>query len=182
MAIEGIKGGQYKVLADGEIREIHQATLQVLEEVGVRVEYKPALNFVHLSIGMIEQMLTASYEECVIDNEILGATYRILKGLKVNKDTIAFDVIKEVGPGGNYLMHNHTLKNFRKVRWFPKLTNREKWANWQAKGAKDMRQGANEEATRILKEHHPQYLSQKLCKELDKFAEQAQRKVIREKK
>jgi len=140
------------------------------------------VNFVHLSIGMMEQMLTASYEECVIDNEILGATFRILKGMKVNKNTIALDVIKEVGPGGNYLMHNHTLKNFRKVRWFPNLTNREKWANWQAKGAKNMRQRANEEARRILKEHHPQYLSQKLCEELDKFAKETQRKVLREKK
>ena len=137
-------------------------------------------NFVHLSIGMIEQMLTASYEQCVIDNEILGATYRILKGLKVNKNTIAFDVIKEVGPGGNYLMHNHTLKNFRDVRWFPNLTNRNKWEKWQAKGAKDMRQRANEEATRILKEHHPQYLSHELCKELDKFAREAQKRVISE--
>ena len=137
------------------------------------------VNFIHLSIGMMEQMLLASYEQCVIDNEILGAAFRIVKGMEINKDTIALDVIKEVGPGGNFLTHNHTLKNFRQVRWFPKLTNREKWGNWKTKGAKDMKQRANEEARRILKEYHPQYLSSDLCEELDKFAEEAQRRVLK---
>lgn len=137
------------------------------------------VNFIHLSIGMMEQMLLASYEQCVIDNEILGAAFRIVKGIKVNKETIALDVIKEMGPGGNFLTHNHTLKNFRQVRWFPKLTNREKWGSWNTKGAKDMRQRANEEARRILKECHPQHLSAGLCEELDKFAQETQRRVLK---
>ena len=137
------------------------------------------VNFIHLSIGMMEQMLLANYEQCVIDNEILGAAFRIVKGMEISKDTIALDVIKEVGPGGNFLTHNHTLKNFRQVRWFPKLTNREKWVNWKTEGAKDMKQRANEEARRILKEYHPQYLSAELCEELDKFAEEAQRRVLK---
>ncbi|GAH92311.1 unnamed protein product, partial [marine sediment metagenome] len=113
------------------------------------------VNFIHLSIGMIEQMLLASYEQCVIDNEILGATFRILQGMEVNSETLAMDVIKEVGPGGNFLTHEHTLKNFRKVEWFPRLTNRNKWLNWEAEGKISMRQNANEEARRILKEYHP---------------------------
>ena len=138
------------------------------------------VNFIHLSVGMMEQMLLVSYEQCVIDNEILGAAFRIVKGVEVNKDTIALDVIKEIGPGGNFLTHDHTLKNFRQVRWFPELTNREKWGNWKTKGAKDMRQRANEEARRILKEYHPRHLSPKLCEELDKFAKEAQERVLKE--
>lgn len=137
------------------------------------------VNFIHLSIGMMEQMLLASYEQCVIDNEILGAAFRIVKGMEINKETIALDVIKEIGPGGNFLTHDHTLKNFRQVRWFPKLTNREKWGNWKTKGAKDMRQRANEEARCILVKHHPRHLSSELCEELDKFAEEAQRRVLK---
>ncbi|MQY59260.1 MAG: hypothetical protein GH144_06605 [Clostridia bacterium] len=137
------------------------------------------VNFIHLSIGMIEQMLLASYEQCVIDNEILGATFRILQGMEVNSETLAMDVIKEVGPGGNFLTHEHTLKNFRKVEWFPRLTNRNKWLNWEAEGKISMRQKANEEARRILKEYHPQYLCSDLCEELDKFAGEAQRRVLK---
>lgn len=137
------------------------------------------VNFVHLSIGLMEQMLLASYEQCVIDNEILGAAFRIVKGIEVNENTLALDVIKEVGPGGNYLIHEHTVKNFRQVRWFPAITNRKKWAVWESKGAKDMGQRAREKARQILKEHHPQYLSLKLCQELDKFAQRAQKRVLK---
>lgn len=135
-------------------------------------------NFVHLSIGMMEQMLLASYEQCVIDNEILGAAFKIVEGLEVNRNTIAIDVIREVGPGGNYLTHEHTLKYFRKVRWFPKITNREKWEGWEAKGAKNMRQRAREEAQRILAEHHPQYLMKKQIEEIEKIASGSQKRLI----
>jgi len=137
------------------------------------------VNFIHLSIGMMEQMLLASYEQCVIDNEILGAAFRIARGIEVSENTLALDVIREVMPGGNYLTHEHTLKNFRRVRWFPAITNREKWTNWESKGAKDMKQRAQEKARQILQEHHPQYLSPELCQELDKFAEQAQTRVLK---
>jgi len=136
------------------------------------------INFVHLSIGMMEQMLLASYEQCVIDNEILGAAFKIVEGLEVNRDTVAIDVIREVGPGGNYLTHDHTLKYLRKVRWFPKITNREKWDTWESKGAKDMRQRAKEEAQRILKEHNPQYLTAKQIEEIEKIAREAQKGLV----
>lgn len=135
-------------------------------------------NFIHLSIGMMEQMLLASYEQCVIDDEILGAALHITKGLEVNRDTLAVDVIKEVGPGGHYLDHEHTLKNFRKVNWFPKLTNRKKWDSWMEDGGKDMRQRANEIARKILAEHHPQHLPEDVASEMDRMAEAAQEKAI----
>lgn len=140
-----------------------------------------SVNFIHLSVGMMEQMLLASYEQCLIDDEILGATFHILKGIKVNKDTLALNTIKEVGPGGNYLTHKHTLKHFRQVRWFPKLTSREKWADWQAKGSKDMRQRAKEKVRQILKEHHPRYLPPEVEKEIDEFAQRAQERILRKK-
>ena len=43
MPTQGIKGGQFKVLSEEEIYQVHLATLQVLEEVGVKVEHRPAL-------------------------------------------------------------------------------------------------------------------------------------------
>ena len=136
------------------------------------------VNFIHLSIGMMEQMLLASYEQCLIDNEILGATFHILRGMEVNSETLAVDVIREVGPGGNFLTHEHTFKNFRKVEWFPKLTNREKWSGWEAEGKLSMRERAKGEARKILKEYHPQILPPELALELDKMAEDAQKRVL----
>ena len=136
------------------------------------------VNFIHLSIGMMEQMLLASYEQCVIDNEILGAALHIAKSIEVNRETLAVDVIKEVGPGGNFLVHEHTLRNFRKVNWFPRITNRKKWDDWMEDGGKDMRQRANELARKILAEYRPQHLPEDVAHELDKMAEAAQRRAI----
>ncbi len=123
-------------------------------------------------------MLLASYEQCVIDNEILGAALHITKGMEVNRDTLAVDVIKEVGPGGNYLAHDHTVRNFRKTNWFPKLTNRKKWDSWMDDGGKDMRQRANELARQILEEHHPQHVPEDVAEEIEKMAVAAQKRAI----
>ena len=135
-------------------------------------------NFIHLSLGMMEQMLLASYEQVVIDNEILGAAFRVVEGVEVNDDTIALDVIKEVGIGGNYLAHDHTVKYLRSDYWFPKITNRETWGPWMAAGGKDMRQRANERAREILDTHHPKPLSDDQEREIDKIAKAAQEKAV----
>jgi len=135
-------------------------------------------NFVHLSLGMMEQMLLASYEQAVIDDEILGAAFRITQGVEVTQDTIALDVISEVGPGGNFLAHDHTVRYMRPHTWFPKLTNRDQWTPWMAAGGKDMRQRANERARRILAEHHPKPLTDEQEQEIDRIALEAQRRAV----
>ncbi len=136
------------------------------------------VNFIHLSIGMIEQMMTASYEQCLIDNEILDSAFMIARGIEVNDETLAIDVIKEVGPGGNFLEHPHTGDNFRQECWFPKLTVRDRWDTWKAHGGLDMRQRANAEARRILRDHHPAYVDDKTKAELDKLAIAQQKACI----
>jgi trimethylamine--corrinoid protein Co-methyltransferase len=136
------------------------------------------VNFVHLSIGMMEQMLLASYEQAVIDDEILGAAFRIVEGVEVNRDTIGLDAIKEIGPGGNFLAREHTLRYMRPHTWFPKITNRDQWTPWMASGGKDMRQRANERARKILAEHHPKPLTDDQEREIDRIAHDAQQRAI----
>ena len=136
-------------------------------------------NFIHLSIGMMEQMLLASYEQCLIDDEILGAAFRIARGIDVSDEDIAFDVIRELGPAnGMYMAHEHTVRNMRRVGWFPRLTNREKWDGWQAKGGKDMRERAREEAARRLAQPAVPTLEPRLAAELVRMAEAFQRGAI----
>ncbi len=136
-------------------------------------------NFIHLSIGMIEQMMTASYEQCLIDNEILDAAFAIARGVEVTDETLAVDVIRAVGPGGNFLEHPHTGEHFREHCWFPKLTVRSRYETWAAQNGKDMRQRANEEARRILRDHHPAYVDDKTKAELDKLAVAQQKRLRR---
>ncbi len=138
-------------------------------------------NFIHLSIGMMEQMLLASYEQCVIDNEILGAAFRITRGMEVNEDTLAVEVIKEVGPGSaDYISHEHTVRHLREVTWFPQVTNRQKWDRWMAAGGRDMRQRARDIAEQILQEHHPRYLDEDQVEEIRRIASAAQEQAMRE--
>jgi trimethylamine--corrinoid protein Co-methyltransferase len=135
-------------------------------------------NFIHLSVGMMEQMLLASYEQCVIDDEVLGAAFRIARGVEVNEETLAVEVIREVGPGGNFLAHEHTARNFRREFWFPKITNRETYPGWMAAGGKDMRQRANARAREILATHDPRPLTPEQEREIDRIAQAAQQWAI----
>jgi trimethylamine--corrinoid protein Co-methyltransferase len=135
-------------------------------------------DFVHLSVGMLEQMLTSSYESCVIDDEILGAAFRIVRGLEVNEDAIALDLIRRVGIGGSYLGEEHTARHFREVTWFPTLTNRQRWENWMAEGGTDMRQRGIQKARKILAEHRPRHLDPKMAAELERMARAMQAREI----
>jgi len=135
-------------------------------------------NFIHLSVGMMEQMLLASYEQCVIDDEILGAAFRITRGVEVNDETLAIDVIREIGPGGDFLAHEHTARHFRRELWFPKITNRQTYPGWAEAGGKDMRQRANERAREILATHDPRPLAPEQEHEIDRIAESAQRWAV----
>jgi trimethylamine--corrinoid protein Co-methyltransferase len=136
------------------------------------------VNFIHLSVGLMEQMLTAGYEQCLIDNEILDAAFVMARGLEVNDETLAVDVIREVGPGGHFLGHPHTATHLRKEGWFPKLTVRQRWEVWKAADGLDMRQRANREARRILKDHHPAYIDDATKAELEKLAVAQQSGIV----
>jgi len=87
-------------------------------------------------------------------------------------------VIREVGHRSSFVEHEHTLRYLRKERWYPRLTNRDRWETWEAKGARDMRERAKEEVRRILKGHHPQYVTEEQARELDRLARLGQERVL----
>jgi trimethylamine--corrinoid protein Co-methyltransferase len=76
----------------------------------------------------------SSLEGIVLDNECFTYMDRILRGLEINKDTLALDVIKEVGIGGSFLQHEHTLKHFRNELWDSELFVRQSYSDWLQKG------------------------------------------------
>ncbi len=63
--------------------------------------------------GMLESGITFDYGQLVLDCEIARMIKHTLQGIPVNDDTLAIDTIKEVGPGGDYLMHEHTFNHMR---------------------------------------------------------------------
>jgi trimethylamine--corrinoid protein Co-methyltransferase len=91
-------------------------------------------NFIHDSAGLMEFAMTVSYEKFVIDNEIIGMTMRAVEGIKVDDDTLAYDIISQVGPGGNFVTSKHTRRYMRSEHYQPLLSDRESREDWESKG------------------------------------------------
>jgi trimethylamine--corrinoid protein Co-methyltransferase len=101
-------------------------------------------NYIHDSAGLMEADLTVSYEKLVMDNEILGMCQRVLRGIEVNDDTLATDLIIEKGPGQDYLVEEHTIRYMRDEFFMPELANRQKRAQF------DQREDALARARRFV--------------------------------
>lgn len=112
-------------------------------------------NFIHDAAGMMEFAMTACYEKFVIDSEILGMVMRAVAGIRVSDDTLAFDLIKEVGPGGNFVSARHTRRFMRREHYRPTLSDQNSREEWEAKGGKAIWQKAGEKAKRLIAE--PKY-------------------------
>lgn len=136
-------------------------------------------DIIHLSIGMLEQMMLVSYAQGIIDNEIINAAFRIMRGIEVSDETMAVDVIREIGHGGNYLIHSHTLDFFENELWMPDISIRDKREVWDGRGGKTIQYIANERARQILEKHHPHPLSDSVDKELFAMAESLHEKANR---
>ncbi len=106
------------------------------KEVGVQAAYESAMssllvamsgaNYIHDIAGLMETDLTVAYEKLVIDNEILGMCQRVLKGIEVNDETLATELIVAKGPGQDYLTEEHTINHMRGEFFAPALANRDK--------------------------------------------------------
>ena len=107
-------------------------------------------NFIHDAAGFLEFCMTASYDKLVVDNEIIGMVMRAVDGIKVNDETLAFDLIKKAGPGGHFISARHTRRHMRSELYKPQHSDRENRDRWQKDGAKDSRQRATGKAQEIL--------------------------------
>lgn len=90
-----------------------------------------------------------------------------MRGIEVTDDTLALDIIKKVGPGGNFISEKHTFDNFKKEWFMPKLFNRQINAKWTADGSPTLADLANRKLKKILDEHKPNYLDKDISKQCD---------------
>ncbi|MDR1020655.1 MAG: trimethylamine methyltransferase family protein [Synergistaceae bacterium] len=128
-------------------------------------------NFILHSVGIIDTYNSVSFEKLVIDNEIIGYVKRIGRGVVVNDDTLAYDVIKEVGPQNEFLTHEHTYNHFRTEFYRPTLSNRDVFDNWRAKGSLPIEKVANAKWKSILAEFDKTVLSPETDADLKKYVE-----------
>ena len=106
-------------------------------------------------VGYLDFGRTGSLDMIIILNEIIDQVRRLYRGIPVNEDTLALDVIREVGSDGNFLVHRHTLEHLQSTQWRPKLINRTGYEKWEASGRISLLQRAQQKLQQILQEHRP---------------------------
>ena len=123
-------------------------------------------NWIHDAAGLLECCTTVSYEKTVIDNEILGNVLRVLKGVEVNDETLAIELIQNEGPGGNFLANPHTAEYFRSEFFIPKVSDRLNRITWKANGSMDTHERAHLIAEEILKNHRAKPIDSHIREEI----------------
>ncbi len=109
--------------------------------------------------GMLDSGLIFSYAQLAIDNDIFKMIRKVMQGMRVDDENLAVDIIKSVGPGGDFLMQDHTMKYMRTLPSVPNLIDRGNRENWLASGEKGLAEKAAEKAAEILANHKPLPLS-----------------------
>lgn len=106
-----------------------------------------------LGAGLLHGSRIFSYAQLLLDCEIWGLLHTTFRGIPVNEETLALEAIRQVGPGGNFLSHRHTLKHMREL-WQPALMDRRPYNAWEEKrdGAP---QWAAEKARKLLETRPP---------------------------
>ncbi len=128
--------------------------------------------------GTLESTCAGANELTVIDNEIIFMAERISRGMEVNDETLALDLIRKVGPDGSYIAERHTHRNFRKEHYIPRLAERNKRDSWEQEGMPDMRKAARQEAKKIIAAHTPRAIDEKLSAELDRYVETVAKRTL----
>ncbi len=100
-------------------------------------------NYIHHAAGMLESMLAVAHEQFVIDDEIIGNACKVLKGIEVDEEHLALEVIDAVGPGGNFMTASHTMTHMRSEYYNSNgVTDRKNRDRWESEGSLDARQRA----------------------------------------
>jgi trimethylamine---corrinoid protein Co-methyltransferase len=122
-------------------------------------------------VGYLEGGMTNSIEQVVICDELIAYTKHFMRSLEINEETLALDLIDQIGPDGDFLSSEHTLEHYRED-WYPKLFDRSQYDIWKRKGSKTLRERARDKALRLLETHQPEPLPADVQKKVDAIVEQ----------
>ena len=113
-------------------------------------------NFI-FGAGTLDQLLTFDYAKLVMDAELVVMITRVIKGIEVTDESMALDVIEQVGPGGEFMTHDHTYDHVREISQST-LFDRNMRDVWIAAGGKDLTERAYEKARYVIEKHKPKPL------------------------
>ena len=133
-------------------------------------------NLIH-HLGCLDSGLNGSLSGLVMCDEIIGMIKQIGKGIAVTDETLALDILQEIGPGGEFLSHDHTYDHWKE--WFrPTIIDRSNFEVWSEAGSKSYNERLEPEVDRILESHKPEPLDQKLIQEMKKIINLSDKKEV----
>jgi trimethylamine--corrinoid protein Co-methyltransferase len=106
-------------------------------------------------VGYTESAMTGSVFQLAAIDEAIGYSRRITRGIEVNDDTLAVDVIHDIGPNGHYLKHAHTRRYYKTEYWYPNLHDRRNYEEWAEMGKTTMKDRTIARVHDILATHQP---------------------------
>jgi len=151
-AVQLAKLYQLAVYASGGVTEAKRPDIQAGCEKSLTILMvgMAGADCVHLAAGMLDSGNAISYEQYIIDDEVIGLVKRVLAGIMVNKATLGLDVVKKVGPGGNYIAEDHTIQHMVDEFFYPNPSVRLNFDIWQESGQPDMLSRARVQVQHIL--------------------------------
>jgi len=127
--------------------------------------------------GALELGITASFEDLVIADDLFAVLERTIDGIIVNEDTLAAGAIADVGIGGHYLGHEHTLKHLRGNRLNSSLLKPKTREQWVEEGSPSLVKRAGDKAREILHHYQPEKLEERTERELSNIIHAAHKEL-----
>jgi trimethylamine--corrinoid protein Co-methyltransferase len=127
----------------------------------------------------LDMDLVVDFPDLIFCNDCMAGIRRMARELKVDKDSLALESIKDVGPGGTFLSHPHTFDNFLQELWIPKLIERRNWELWEKDGSLDIFKVAEKKVLEILLQKPTVLLPIEVENQIDEIVRLAQKKNTR---
>lgn len=116
-------------------------------------------NHIFNMAGLLDALMSFDFAKAVIDDEIVAMLRRVGAGIRVSDETLALEVIREVGPAGMFADHAHTLERMRTAGFLPEVADREPRQGWLEKGGLDAQARAMQRVRDILTRDAPSLFS-----------------------
>ncbi|SLM28360.1 MttB9 [Desulfamplus magnetovallimortis] len=168
----GLAGASDSMIVDG------QAGAE--SAFGILAQGLAGLNLIH-DVGYLGAGMVCSPEMLVMGDEICGMTRHFLKGITINAETLATEVIDKVGPGGNFIPEVHTFRHFRKETWFPTIMDRSHLHNWVSKGKPDINHRVREKINHLMANHKPVPLGDHEISEIERIRSEGEKALMKDK-
>jgi len=178
--VVGEMGRYYGLPTFGQAGNTDSGTVDLQASIdaafSILVAAQSGTNLVH-DVGYIGNGMVGSLEMLVLCDECIGMTKRFMKGIDLSQESLAVDLIDEIGPGGNYLESEHTLNNFKNEYWFPEYFNRKSFNPGQNSNRETVKNKIKEKIKDILSKKESSILSDNIREKINDIIDEYEEKI-----